>query len=62
MVSQMELVKMNGIRRDLLSWATHFISAVILLDPKAAQKTPVGLTMTLDIAGPNGSFRSHQIS
>ena len=28
---------MNGIQRDVLSWAAHFISAVILLDPKTAQ-------------------------
>ena len=55
MESQIELVRMSGIQRGGLSWAADLISAVNTSGTQTAQKTPVGLTMALDIALLQGS-------
>ena len=52
MESQIEL---SGIQRGGLSWAADFISAVNTSGTQTAQKTPIGLTMALDIALLQGS-------
>ena len=55
METQIEIVRMSGIQRGALSWAAYFISAVNTPGTQTAQKTPVGLTMALDIALVQGS-------